>query len=156
MSSNKNGFSNVTGMNGEEIQPIQFDVDAGTAATIKLGHLVIFAASNQQYVLEATDGLDSDGLVCGIAASDSTETASVDGTVLVYRAPALKATIEATTPGNLAATTKLNLVTLDVTGTVHTVDENDTTKGFIRILTYDNTTDGNCEVEVPCRYVLWT
>lgn len=147
-------FYNVTGLNGETLTPREADVDAGAAATIETGMSITKAAS--QYVAESSTGATSASLIWGIAAGPSDETASVDGTVLYYRAPVLRATCAATTPGNLTAANKYTLVTLDVTGTTHTVDENDTTNGFITILDYDDTTNGNCIVEYPCRFILWT
>jgi hypothetical protein len=151
-------FTNVTDYNGLQAIPQEFDVDAGAAATIGRGAIVIFT-SGGQYVTEGTNGLTSAGDVVGIAAGPSDETASVDGKVLVYRSPALRANAVASVPANLEAADRLDKCTLDVDVTAtgdHTVDESNTTNGWIRILTFDNTTDGNLTVEVPCRYVLWT
>lgn len=147
-------FYNITGLNGETLVPVEAPVDAGAASTIDPGMSVTKAAN--RYVEESTDSDTSAVLSWGLAADSSTETASVDGVVLCYRAPVMLATVKATTPGNLATTTTLTLNTLDVTGTTHTVDENETTNGFILIRSFDNTTDGNCIVEYPCRFVLWT
>jgi len=147
-------FHNITGLNGETIQPFEAAVDAGAAATIEKGMSVTKAAN--RYVAESADSDNSAVLIYGLAANTSDETATVDGTVLVYRAPVLRAIVDATTPANLATTTTLILCTLDVTGTTHTVDENETTLGFIILESYDNTTDGNCTVQFPCRFVVWT
>ena len=148
------GFWGVTDFGGNEIVPVKYDVDAGAVSTILMGQIVDFHTS--QYVKEAANGATTSALWCGIAASDSDETATADGEVDVYRHPAgLLAFAKATTPANLAATVLNTIVTLDVTGTVHTVDENDTSAGAMRIRDYDSAT-GVVLVEVPCRTVLWT
>lgn len=138
-------FTNVTGLNGETLTPKEYTVASGTAASIEPGMVVIVSSNN---AAEGTNGLANTGDILGIAASTSTETASAAGVVLVYRAPVLRAKAVATTPGNLSSSVILTKCTLDVSGTDHTVDENDTTNGFIRILDYDDTTNGNLDVEV--------
>lgn len=147
-------FYNITGLNGETLTPFEAPVAAGAAATIEKGMSVTKAANTA--VAESANGASSATLIYGLAANVSTDTASVAGKVLVYRAACLRANCKATTPANLSASVKYTLVTLDVTGTTHTVDENDTSSGFILITDYDDTTDGNCVVQFPCRFVLWT
>lgn len=128
-------------------------VDAGAASSIKAGMIVTVDGGTAGYVLEGVDGLDTDGApVVGIAASDSTETATVDGYVDVITAPVLVVKGKATTPANLAQALILtNKYTLDVSSEDHTIDENATTKGLFSILSYDNTTDGNCIATIACR-----
>ena len=138
-------FTNVTGLNGETLTPKEYTVASGTAASIEPGMVVVITSNN---AAEAANGVDNTADIIGVAASTSTETAAAAGTVLVKRAPVLRAKAVATTPGNLSSSVILTKCTLDVTGTSHTVDENDTTNGFIRILDYDNTTDGNLDIEI--------
>lgn len=121
----------------------QYDVKSGAAASIKAGQFVIVDGGNAGYVKLAPDASDTDDTWVGLAATDSTDTATADGTVQVYDDPDLHFEGKAKTPGNLAQAIKLTSVTLDVDSGVQTIDENDTTKGVLVIHDYDNTTDGN-------------
>lgn len=130
------------------------EVKAGTAASIKPGYLVIADGSNPGYVKAAPDATDTDSAVVGIASSESTETASLDGTVLVEAAPVLLVRLKAKTPGSLLATMKYtNKYILDVINGNYTLDQATTTKGLFRLLDFDTTTDGNCLASVAC--TLW-
>jgi len=143
----------VRGIDGEVIPAVEMDVEAGGTTTIHQGELVIVDTGTAGYVLPMGNGGSTDDGILGVAMCDSSDTATADGTVLIARAPLLKANMVATTPGNLAHTVKNTLCTYDVSSHSATVDENDNTKGFIRILSYDNTTDGNCVVEIACTTV---
>lgn len=123
----------------------KYDVDAGTDA-ITAGEWVI-KDSTAGYVKLAADGTDTDDTIVGVAATDSTQTASADGVVYVYDDPDLVIRGKATTPGNLAQAVKLTSCTLDVSSGVQTIDENDTTKGAFTILNY-NADDGTVDVKV--------
>ena len=147
-------FYAVTGINGETLVPVECPVAAGAAATIEPGMSVTKGTNTA--VAESANGAASSALIWGIGANTSTDTAGAAGVVLTYRAPVIACKCKATTPANLSAAIRYTLVTLDVAGTTHTVDENDTTTGWITILDYDNATDGNCIVQFPCRFVLWT
>lgn len=138
-------FTNVTGINGETLTPEKYTVASGTDASIKPGMLVVVTSNA---AAEAANGAASTADILGIAANTSSETATAAGDVLLYRAPAIKAKAVATTPGNLSSSVLLTRCSLDVSGESHTVDENDTTNGFIKIMAYDNTTDGNLDVEI--------
>lgn len=135
-------FEVLNGGSGNFPTPLlkELDVKSGTVSSIKPGQLVIRDGSNAGYVAKGTDGLTNAAIVVGIAASTSTETAAADGKVLVESAPFLLVRGYATTPANLAQAVKLTAVTLDVSSDDFTIDENDTTNGFIRIFDYDATT----------------
>lgn len=144
-------FKIVGTLDGSEPTTRVFDVDAsGSGATISKGDLVILD-STAGYVKKAPDGAANTSQWVGIATSDSDETGSVDGTVAVaFSTAGLVVRGAPTTPGNLALALKLTRVTLDVSGGgVQTVDENDTTNGVLRVLTYD-TTNSTIDVVVPC------
>lgn len=130
---------------------VSVPVKAGAASSIKAGYLVIVDGSNAGYAKAAADGADTTSLVLGVAAEDSTETASVDGTVMIQTAPVLLVRIKAKTPGSLTAALKLtNKYALDVTTGDYTLDQGTTSNGIFTLLSYDNTTDGNCLAAVAC------
>ena len=136
---------------GSPVQYRKFDVKAGSAGSIPLGSLVIQDAGNAGYVKFAPDGTNSDSIWIGIASTTSTDTASADGVVEVaYSIAGLVVEGTATTPGNLAQALELTRVTLDVTSTTQTIDENDTTKGVMQILPdLWNATTGRLQVVIP-------
>ena len=126
----------------------------GSGASILPGYLVIADGSNPGYVKAAPDATDTDSVIVGVASSTSTETASVDGTVLVEAAPVLFVSLKAKTPANLVATMRYtNKYILDVTSGNYTLDQGTTTKGLFRLINFDNTTDGNCLASIDC--TLW-
>ena len=129
-----------------------FDVAAGTAGSILQGDLVNLA--NGYAVLVANGGGVSTGTkLFGLAKTTSTETAGVAGTVEVTYCPSgLIVEGTATTPANLSAATLFDKVTIDLSGTTMTVDEDDTTNGAILIYKYpesDYATTGLIQVVVP-------
>lgn len=130
--------------------PISLDVKSGTVSSIKAGTLVVKDGSNAGYVAAAADGTASTAVVVGVAASDSSETASADGQVNVYSDANLIATMFAKTPANLVQSMKYAKYILDVTGADTTLDQATTTNGFITMMDYDNVTDGNCNVIIHC------
>lgn len=139
----KNFFA-VTDLAGNQVPTVEFPVAAGGVATIKPGDPVTITSNN---VIGVSDGATS---FMGIAAGPSNETAAVAGTVLVYRAPILKFHAFATTPGNLSGSTLLTKVTIDVSGENFTIDENDTSSGFIEIEKQISTTTGECVCVASC------
>jgi len=125
-------------------------VKAGAASSIKKGNLVIKDGSNAGYVCVAADATDTDSVIVGVALADSTETASVDGYVDVFYAPEIYVEIFAKTPGSLVATMLYSKFILDVTSGSHTLDQGTTTKGFITLIDYNNTTEGKCIAKIAC------
>ncbi len=127
-----------------------FKVKAGTAASIKKGYLVIKDGTNAGYAKAAPDGTASTSVILGIATGDSTETAAADGNVNVSWMQNLIVEIFANTPGSLATSKLLSSYTLKVSSGSYLLDEATTTNGFIRLLSYDNTTNGKCIAVITC------
>lgn len=124
---------------------VQLKVKDGTTASIKAGMLVIRDGSNAGYVKAAADACDTDSLILGVANSDSTETSTAVGYVTVEAAPVMVVRMKAKTPANLTQALCLtNRYILDVTSGSYTIDTATTTKGIFTIVSFDNTTDGNC------------
>lgn len=143
----------INALGGTPVHTFQLSlpVKAGAAASIKAGYLVIVDGGNAGYAKAAADGATTSDLVLGVATSDSTDTASADGVVQIQSAPVLLVRIKAKTPGSLAATLVLtNKYQLDVTSGNYTLDQGTTTNGIFTLLSYDNTTDGNCIAAVAC------
>lgn len=111
---------------GGNVPTYRWQTDAGDA-DIKAGDPVKLKTAGSEYVIGLATGdltIGTDTAMVGIAASDSTHTASADGTVDVYIP--LPGTVwkgNATTPGNVASTIVGNRVVLTLTGTTYTVDE---------------------------------
>jgi hypothetical protein len=132
-------------------------VKANTKA-IKIGDLVIVDGSNAGYVTTIADSAQasSDNVLIGIAAGDSTQTASVDGEVVVTIpvGTGLYCKIGALTKGSLAASQLYLNRTIDVSAAgVATFDQGTATKGIAKLLGYNSTT-GECEVFLRCNF--WT
>lgn len=143
----------VNQLGGQQVvnsTPLTLPVKSGTTASIQPGYLVIKDGSNDGYWKAAADACDTDTAIkMGIARSASTETASADGTVEIDTAPFLYVKMKAKTPGSLASTMRGDSFILDVTSGNYTLDQGTTTKGFLALVNYDNTTDGNCDVIIP-------
>jgi hypothetical protein len=142
-------YRGVLGSNSPETKT--FDVVAGgLGGTIKIGDIVIIANG---YAVFATDGSGASGTLFGYAISDSTETGAVNGVVTCLISPMgliLRGT--ATTPGNLAAATLYDKITLDISSTVQTVDENDPGSNALLLYNYpfsDYATTGIVDIVVP-------
>lgn len=144
-------FKTVGTLSGHEPVSKQFDVKSGALTSISAGDLVIVDGSNAGYVKKAADGASSSAAWIGRAKTDSTDTVGADGVVTVeFDSVGLVVRGLPTTASNLAQAIKLTRVTLDVSGGgVQTVDENDTSSGVLRVLTYD-TNAGTIDVVVPC------
>lgn len=121
-------------LSGEDAISEVKDVKSGTAASIDEGDLVIPDNGNAGYVRKVADGeVITQAYRVYYAISASTETAGADGTVKVMYAPGMILEGKAKTPANLAQAVIDTKVTVDVDTGVITVDENDTTNGFLRI-----------------------
>ena len=137
---------------GVSPESIQCDVAAGTTGSILAGDLVNLA--NGYAVLVANGGGVSTGTkLFGLATSTSTETASVAGKVdVIYCPSGLVVEGFATTPSNLSIANVWDKVTIDLSGTTMTVDENDTSNGAIlisKLVGTDFATTGRVQVVVP-------
>lgn len=105
----------------------------------------ILAGAGGNYAGHLADGDPEIGtdIFLGIAASDSTETATANGTVQVYMPlPGVVYRCKATTTTNLADGVVLDTVCFDLSGTTYTVDENEGTDENVhglRIIGYDAT-----------------
>lgn len=116
---------------------IKFLVDDRTtssaAATIKAGEPVKMATDGGPFVILCATGdpeIGTDQFV-GIATEESTETSTADGSVMVF-VPAPNSILEAkvTTAANADAQSEIDTlvgdcVTLDLTGSAFTIDENE-------------------------------
>jgi len=121
-------------LNGEDIVGVVKDVVSGTAASISIGDLVVPDDGDAGYVRLIADGeVIAAAYRVYLAVSDSDETAGEDGTVKLLYAPNMVLEGTAATPANLAQAVIDTIVTVDVSGDDITVDENDTTNGFLRI-----------------------
>ncbi len=129
-------------------------VKSGTAGSILPGMLVIVDGTNAGYVKAAPTGTASTSVRVGIAIGTSSETAGADGTITVESSPELVVQMYAATPGNLVTATNLGKYTLDVTSGDYLLDENDTTNGFIRLLSFDNATNGLCTAVIS--FDIWS
>lgn len=120
----------------------------GGQTAIVAGEMVVQdTAGDVEYVLAAVDGAADSATWVGMALSNDTVTASVDGEVFVADNSNYIFRGLATTPANLASTVILTKVTLDVTASKQTVDENDTTNGTLLIRNF-NATDGTVDVSM--------
>ncbi len=114
---------------------------AGQTA-ISAGELVIQdSAGDEEYVVLPANGASNSSVWVGLAVSNDTNSASADGVVYVVDAADAEFVGHPTTSANLASTIKNTKVTLDVTSSVQTIDENDTSSGVFLIRDYN--TDRN-------------
>jgi len=134
---------------GAEPENRDFNVVAGTVGSIVDGDLVVIADG---YAVKVADGGAPAGNgLYGLARSISTETASVNGTVNVDFSPTgLIVQGIATTPANLATAVLFDKVSVDVSGTTQTIDEN--AAGALLLYKFigdDYTTTGLIQVVIP-------
>ena len=121
-------------VNGETITGKIKDVKAGAVGSIAKGDLVIPDDGNAGYVRKIADGeVVAAAYRVYLAISDSSDTVAADGTVELEYAPGMILEGTATTKANLVQAVIDTKVTVDVAAGVITVDENDTTNGFLRI-----------------------
>lgn len=121
--------------NGASPTPVKVRVVAGTDASIAVGDIFRLDDGNAGYYKKGANG-DTITLTKNracLCTKASTETASADGWVEGITGPGLRLKGTATTPANLAQSVVDTWVTLDVSTGVQTIDENDTTTGFMRI-----------------------
>lgn len=117
----------------------RFLVKAGSAASIKAGEPVIQnTGGDAEYVKVAGASITTSDTFVGIAMTNSTDTATVDGYVDVW-VPDASSVIRgyAKTKGSLASTVRLTKVVIDLTTGTFTIDESTTTNGFMLIVDYD-------------------
>jgi len=110
------------------------DVKSGAVGSINFGDLVRADDGNPGYVKKGANG---DTLTLApkafYAISTSTDTAGADGYVYVLSGDNMVLSGTATTPANLSQARIDTSVTLDTSGDAQTIDENDTTTGFMKI-----------------------
>ena len=105
---------------------------------IKPGEFVLQGAGGDvEYVVVATDGASSTSTWVGLAVSADTVTSSSDGIVYVIDGLDAEFVGKPTTLANLTSSIINTKVTLDVSGDVQTVDEDDTSNGVLLITGYD-------------------
>ena len=119
---------------GGNVPTYRWQTDAGDAA-IKAGDPVKLKAAGSPYVIGLADGdhtIGTDTSIVGVAASDSTHTASADGVIDVYiPLPGIVWKAKATTAANVDTQAEINAlvgdrVTVDYSSTTYTIDENAT------------------------------
>lgn len=112
------------------IPTIEYQTDAA-ATVIEKGMLLKMTSNGSPYVTPLVDGdhtIGTDTAIVGLAADDSTHTATADGVIHCYMPlPGIVYRGYATTSGNVAATLMGDRVTIDVSATTSagnwTVDE---------------------------------
>lgn len=116
------------------VYQVQDRTSSSATGTIKAGEPVKLAAAGSPYVLALATGDPEIGtdLFVGIALSESTETATADGTVEVAVVVPGQTVMEAkpTTAANADTQAEIDAlvgdtVTIDLTGSVYTLDENE-------------------------------
>jgi hypothetical protein len=135
-------FRYVGTVNGAEPTERDFNVVAGTTASIAIGDVVVIANG---YAAKVADGGCAAAGFYGLATSASDETAAANGTVRVQFVvgDALIVRGAPTTASNLAAAILFDRVSMDVDGNgVQTVDENDPNAAYaLFIWDYDDADD---------------
>jgi hypothetical protein len=124
---------------------------SGTASTIKIGDIVVVANG---YASQAGNGgCVTRDMIYGLAVSDSTEAVAAEGTVkFIYSHSGLILRGTPTTPANLAVGILFDNVSLDLSGTTQTVDENDPSAAYcLKIMDY-NTTNGTIDVALAAEF----
>ena len=119
---------------GVNVTPVRTFKTEANGTAIKVGEPVKIGGTGNNYVLPLATGdpeIGTDRMV-GIAASDSTQTASVDGTVEVYIPVPGVTTLRAKahTAANINTEAKIlallnDSVTFDLTSSVYTINENE-------------------------------
>lgn len=122
--------------NGASSTPVRARVVLGTTASIDEGDLFRIDDGNPGYMKKCADG-DTITLTKNracLCTKASTETAAADGWVEGVTGFGLRVKGTVTTPANLTQAVVDTWVTLDSSGGVQKIDENDTTNGFMRIV----------------------
>jgi hypothetical protein len=124
----------IVDVGGANVTPVRTFKTEAAGTAIKVGEPVKIGGTGNNFVIPLATGdpeIGTDRMV-GIAASDSTQTASANGTVQVY-IPIPGVTVmraKATTAANVDTDAKIlallnDSVAFDLTGTVYTVDEDE-------------------------------
>ena len=124
----------VVDVAGRNVTPVRVFRTEANATAILVGEPVKIGGTGLNYVIPLATGdpeIGTDRMV-GIAASNSSQTASADGTVEVY-IPVAGSTVmrgKVTTPGNMDTDAELlailnDSVAFDLAGGIFTVDENE-------------------------------
>jgi hypothetical protein len=117
-----------------------YQTKAGQTA-INAGELVMQDVSgDEEYIIAGANGGSTSDTWVGVAVTNDTNSASVDGVVYVVDAVDAEFVGKATTFTNLSSASILTSVTLDVASTVQTLDENDTSNGCFMITGYNSST----------------
>lgn len=135
-------------LGGGEPEHKTFDVASGAANSISVGDIVVIANG---YAAKVADGGCAAGnILTGLAVSESTDTVAAAGTVdVLFHPSGLIVEGLATTPGNLVAGVVYDKVTVDVSGGVQKIDENDAGAVLIYELDSDSATTGIVRVVLP-------
>lgn len=129
-------------LGGHQATGVTLDVKSGTTASIAVGDLVIPDASNAGYFKKAPDSTDSTatyftaaagGVKVYLATTASDETAGADGTCEAIFAENMVLEGAATTASNLTQARVGQICTLDNPSGTQTIDEDDSSNGFMRI-----------------------
>lgn len=124
------------------------DVKAGSAESIKAGEPVVVDATNAGYVKAAGASIDNTATIVGFALSNSTDTASADGTVSVALVGANSVFRgKAKNKSSLAQAQKGTKVVIDYTSSTYTVDQSTTTNG-VALITDFNADTGDVDVQI--------
>ena len=142
-------------LSGEQPTAVVKDVYAGAVGSVKVGDLFIPDNSHAGYVRALANGEASTYAIRVYYCTKlSTDTVAANGVVHGVYAKEMILGGTVTTPANLAQAVIDTKVTMDLSGTTFTVDENDTSSGFMRIVRPDggylnfNTTTGAVKVIV--------
>lgn len=139
------GDIKIVDVGGANVPPIKTFRTEAAGTDIFAGEPVKLGGTGTNYVVPLATGDPEIGtdIVFGIAASDSTQTATADGTIDVYLPlPGTVYRCAATTPANLALGILNDCVTFDLTAGVYTVDEDEGTDEAVhglRIIDFDTT-----------------
>ena len=128
-------------------KPNRYQVKAD--ATIYAGEMVILGTGGDvEYVTTIANGAADTADWVGVASTTSTATATADGEVYVWDDIAsMVIRGKASAPANLAITSILTKVTFDVSSSIQTLDENDTSSGVAQILDYDRSSSSPAWVD---------
>lgn len=137
-------LTNLTGKTLLQNQLFNLPVYAGGVGTIVPGDIVIKDGSHAGYFCVAPDACADTSKVMGIAVSTSTDTAAANGTVDIQADKVMVVEIYAKTPASLTVAMVGEAYILDNDGTNMTLDQATSTNGILRIIKYDNVTNGLC------------
>lgn len=144
-------------LGGQQISnsfPVTVPVKAGALASINPGNLVVRDPTNTGYWKVVGNGATAGDINCaGVAKSISTDTVGADGVVDLEVAGNMMCSIPALTPGSLAATGVGYKAVIGFSGGNTTYNQSTATNGFMTLVSYDDTTNGNCVVVFATNWV---